>query len=311
MPLHPDTLIADLASRQHGRVARRQLLGRGLSDAWVKRRVRSGHLIPEFPGVYLVGHRNPSIDGRLISAALACGARARLTHLSTLMALRVIPYAPGAVHVAVPPGGPHERRGVIVHRLALDIGERTSVRGLPCTSVDRALMDSAPLLSRRQLERACDEAAFLNLLSPTRARQYLATRAGYRGAALLRSVLDEHDVGTTRTMSELEERFLALCDEAGFPRPVVNQWTQTGSDVPKLDFVWFAFGLVVETDGRAAHDIVTVQRRDARRDAVTGIAGFHVLRFTWWDVTRDGHRVIATLRPLLCPASRRLSDRGR
>ncbi|MBA3338276.1 MAG: DUF559 domain-containing protein, partial [Geodermatophilaceae bacterium] len=100
----------------------------------------------------------------------------------------------------------------------------------------------------------------------------------------------------------LEERFLALLDGARLPRPVVNRWTSVDGATPKLDFVWFDLRLVVETDGRAGHDIVTVERRDAARDAATGTAGFRVLRFTWWDIVHDGHRVLATLRPLLAAA---------
>lgn len=296
---HPDQIVARLAARQHGRVSRRQLLAHGLSSDWIRRRVRSGHLIREHAGVYAVGHTSLVIAGRFQAAVLACTGVAHLTHHSTLMALRVIPYVPGQVHVAVPPGGPHERRDVRLHRLSLTAAETTTVHAIPCTTAERALMDCAPSLSRRRLERACDEAAYLKLLSPTRARRLLELRSGHRGASLLRAVLDEHAVGTTRTASELEERFLALCDAAGFPRPVVNRHTPTASGSFKLDFVWHAARLVVETDGRAAHDIVTVERRDARRDAATGVSGYTLRRFTWWDVVHDPYRVAATLRPLL------------
>ncbi|MCW3015347.1 MAG: hypothetical protein JWO02_2439 [Solirubrobacterales bacterium] len=299
MVCHPDAVLADLASAQHGRVARRQLLARAISRHWIDHRVASGHLIKEYAGVYVVGHQTSTIAGRMMGAVLACGPRGSIGQLSGLMALRILPYAPGTLHVVVPPGSLRAHKGVAVHRADLWPSELTEVGGIPCTTAVRALMDSAPLLSRRELERACDEAAFLKLLSPTRARRYLRARAGHRGAALLRSVLDEHAIGTTRTMSELEERFLALCDAAGFPRPIVNRRTQTADGVPKLDFVWYAFRLVVETDGRAAHDILTVERRDAERDAALSTADFRVLRFTWWDVVHDAARVTAILRPLL------------
>ncbi|MCW2959379.1 MAG: hypothetical protein JWP18_2182, partial [Solirubrobacterales bacterium] len=274
------------------------------SRHWIDNRVATGHLIKEFAGVYVVGHRVPSPRGALMSAALACGAESALGSLSCLEVMRILPPArSGPIHVVVPPGSARRHRGLRVHRMRLMPTERTSVRGIPCTTAVRALMDGAVLLGRRGLERACDEAAYLKLLAPTAARAYLCDRAGHRGAALLRAVLEEHDIGTTRTASELEERFLALCDAAGFPRPFVNRRTARLDGAVVIDFVWAAFRLIVETDGRAGHDIVTVERKDARRDADAATAGFRVLRFTWWDVVHDPHRVTAILRPLLTQAA--------
>jgi hypothetical protein len=296
---HPDAIVADLAERQHGRVARRQLLRAGLTRGWVDRRVHSGHLLVEHHGVYAVGHRSDVPAAHLMSGVLAGGEDARLSHLATLMAFRVLPYAAGPIHLCIPRGTSRSRAGLRIHHAVLAPAEMTRVHGIPCTSVDRALLDSALLLGRRRLERACDEAAYLRLLAPSRTRAYLETRAGHRGVQLLRSVLDTHDIGSTRTASELEERFLALCDAAGFPRPVVNRVRTTRGGAPRVDFIWAAFRLVVETDGRAAHDILTVERRDAVRDRDLGIEGFRVRRFTWWDVVHDGARVTAALRPLL------------
>ncbi len=293
-----------MAALQHGRVARRQLLAEGFSRHWIDNRIASGHLIREFAGVYVVGHRLPTLDGALMSAALACGPDGCVGSLSCLQAMRILPPARSRpVHVVVPPRSARRHRGLQVHRMTLLPSERTVVRGIPCTTAVRALMDGAVVLGRRRLERACDEAAYLRLLAPTSARAFVDERRGHRGAALLRAVLEDHDIGTTRTSSELEERFLALCDAAGFPRPVVNRRTAGPHGVVVLDFVWVAFRLVVETDGRAAHDIVTVERRDARRDADAATAGFRVLRFTWWDVVHDPHRVTAVLRPLLAPSA--------
>jgi hypothetical protein len=39
------------------------------------------------------------------------------------------------------------------------------------------------------------------------------SRSGRRGSGLLASVLAVHEPGSTRTLSELEEQFLAFCDD--------------------------------------------------------------------------------------------------
>ena len=52
-----DKVVARLATKAHGVVARRELLAAGLSERQVDRRLERGALIVEFPGVYRVGHR--------------------------------------------------------------------------------------------------------------------------------------------------------------------------------------------------------------------------------------------------------------
>src|SRR5215212_10751833 len=49
-------VAAEIARRQHGVVARRQLLGTGVTGSAIDRLVRSGWLHPLHRGVYAVGH---------------------------------------------------------------------------------------------------------------------------------------------------------------------------------------------------------------------------------------------------------------
>jgi hypothetical protein len=72
-------VVADIAARQHGVVARRRLLGAGMTAREIERRVGSGALLGEFRGVYRVGHRAPSVEARYTAAVLACGEKAALS----------------------------------------------------------------------------------------------------------------------------------------------------------------------------------------------------------------------------------------
>lgn len=69
-----------LAERQHGRIARRQLLELGCSRGWITGRIASGFLIPEHSGVYAVGVLRDDVLGRAMAAVLACGPGALLSH---------------------------------------------------------------------------------------------------------------------------------------------------------------------------------------------------------------------------------------
>ena len=61
---NPDVEISRIAARQHGVVSVRQLRLVGLDKHSVTRRVRAGRLHPVHRGVYAVGHRSISQEGK-------------------------------------------------------------------------------------------------------------------------------------------------------------------------------------------------------------------------------------------------------
>jgi very-short-patch-repair endonuclease len=176
----------------------------------------------------------------------------------------------------------------------LDARDVTSVGAIPCTTVARTLVDLAGVVTRRELERACERAEQLRVFD-LGALVAALDRAGPRpGVAALRSLLAE-GLGETHTRSELEERFLELCRSAGLPRPQPNAWL----GVLEVDFLWSAQRLVVETDGRAFHGTPQAFERDRDRDRRLLLAGYRVVRFTWRQVTGTPEVVAETVRALL------------
>jgi hypothetical protein len=85
--------------------------------------------------------------------------------------------------------------------------DRELVRGIPCTSIPRTLLDLASVLPPRALERACDQAEVLRLLDKD-AMDELARSRGRRGVRVLRTVLAAGDLGENIPRSQLESRFL-------------------------------------------------------------------------------------------------------
>ena len=70
--------MARIASGQHGLVTREELLAAAVSADGIKRQVAKGALIPEYRGVYRVGHRAPSREARYMAAVKAGGPEALL-----------------------------------------------------------------------------------------------------------------------------------------------------------------------------------------------------------------------------------------
>src|SRR5881227_3641901 len=94
--------IARIASRAHGIVTRAELLDCGISEGEIKRRLRKGILLPEYPGVYRVGHRAPSVEARYMAAVKACGSGAKLSGRAAGHLLGLVKGAAPAPEVTTP-----------------------------------------------------------------------------------------------------------------------------------------------------------------------------------------------------------------
>lgn len=70
-----------------------------------------------------------------------------------------------------------------------------------------------------------------------------------------------------------------------------------------VDFLWREALLVVELDGRKSHGTRRAFQADRDQDGRLVVAGYQVLRFTWWDVTCRPAVVADRVRRLLAIAA--------
>ena len=98
----------------------------------------------------------------------------------------------------------------------------------------------------------------------------------------------------------LEERFLALCQDAGIRLPEVNVKV-CGLMV---DALWPGDRVIVELDGHQAHAGQTAVERDRGRELMLRTAGYLLLRYSWQQVTREPEAVAGDLRRALGVESR-------
>jgi hypothetical protein len=291
--------LAALATVQHGVVARQQLLALGFSPDQIQRMLASERLHRLHHGVYAVGHRKLTVRARWMAGVLACEPDALLGHRSAAALRQIRRTSLSYVEVTAP--GRHINAGIrtyVCRRLAPQ--DRDEIDGIPCASVALTLLQLAAVVPRRQLERACDEAEVQRLFDLAAVEDVLARFAGCRGAAQLRAVLDEHEIGTTLTRPGLEERALKMCDRAGIPRPHVNVLLTCRPGVAwEVDFLWRAQRLVLETDGNRFHRTGRQIERDRRKEADLVRAGYRVLRATYWQVEHDARSVTLMLEAAL------------
>ncbi len=279
-----------LAGRQHGVVARRQLLALGFNSREIEHRVARGRLHLVMRGVYAVGRAQLTPQGRWMAAALVCGEGAALSHRSAAALWKIGTEKRGVIDVSVSRLCKVRRRGLRVRsrpRLApADIVVRDRI---PVTSIARTLVDLASELGPLRVERAVNEADKQDLTDPETLRRTLDDYAGEPGVRPLRALLDKRTFRLSD--SDLEIFFRPIAAAAGLPIPLSKQ-VLNGFEV---DFFFPELGLVVETDGLRYHRTPSTQTRDAQRDRAHILAGMSPLRFTHYEIKHEPSSVRAEL----------------
>lgn len=293
--------VWELAGRQHGVVARAQLLDLGMSGEAVRHRLRCGRLHRLAQGVYVVGRPDVTQHGRWMGAVLACGPGALLSHRSAAALWGLLPVRPGPIDVAVPADVARRRPGIRVHRkVGVGEGVRRFVEGIPVTDPVATLVDLATCVSDKELEAAVNEADHLDLIDPGGLRGALGSHPGQPGVGRLRTLLDAHTFVLTDT--ELERRFLPIARLAGLPLPQTQVWLSGR----RVDFHWPELGLVVECDSLRYHRTPAKQTNDLRRDQEHMLAGRTPLRFSHYQVRYEPAHVQQMLKTM----ARRLRGNG-
>jgi very-short-patch-repair endonuclease len=274
----PDRAIAAVASRQETLITRRQLFALQLSRSAIDYSVMRGRLTVVHRGVYGVGPGPLSPAAILLAAVLACGEGALLSHFSAAARWGMVPARDGDVDVMVIARESGRRRaGIRVHRTAhLDPCDATRRDRIPITSAARALVDIAPRLGDRGLERAFDH-GFKSRVLTRHAVGLTADRLLHRpGARRVAELAAAELPASTETRSRIEERFLRLVRAGGLPEPELN--VPLGDYV--VDALWRELGLVVEIDSYGFHGTRRSFESDRERDVTLGGVGWRVMRFT-------------------------------
>lgn len=297
-----DRAIADIAEAQHGVVARSQLTAAGLGRRAIGHRLECGRLQRVERGVYAVGHRVRSSETIWMTAVLAAGAVAVLSHRSAAALWGLRGSSRRRTDVTVP--GPRRSRSLVeFHQAMLPPDEVTVCSGVPVTTVPRTLLDLASVVERRHVERAIQEADVRRLHDPLSLLDLVARYPGRRGTPLIKAILADGRVGGGVPRSELEGRFLAFLDRFTLPRPEVNANLCVRGRWVEVDCLWRSARLIVELDGRATHDIPTAFERDRARDRRLSVEDWRVIRVTWRQLHLETRALAEDLRTMLMPVA--------
>jgi len=139
---------SQLATRQFGSIARRQLLAVGFTPTRVRVWARSGRLYARYPEVYAYGRSDLSTEGELSAALLFAGPGGALGGIAALWWLGLLERRPDLIHVDAP--GRRTSRDDVRIRHPGEV-RRVWVRDLPVVALPQALLASSEQLRHDSL----------------------------------------------------------------------------------------------------------------------------------------------------------------
>ena len=288
----PSLDLQILRAARHSVITTDELLALELSHSDIGYRLDVGRLHRKHKEVYAVGRPDLTLDGEFLAAVLACGPRAKLSHLS---ALRKWDLRRGGTHRidVTAPRTIKPKRGIRLHRpLNLDDLDATELDGIPITSVAQTLLDVAAPAHRLNVGKLLHEAEVQQVLDMRAIWAVLARSPRAAGARRLEAAFREE---APFTRSDLEEATLALFRSYSVPEPETNAWVSDGEKLVEVDFLWRRFRLVVEVDGARYHATRWRRRQDAAKTAALRAQGWTVLRFPDLEINGTPARVAATI----------------
>jgi very-short-patch-repair endonuclease len=307
-----DGRLVELATRQHGVVSRRQLVGLGMGRRAITKRLARGFMRTIHSGVYAVGAAALTQEARWTAALLACGWDGRtgqgvpaavLSHRSAASLWGLVRNAPALSEVIMASGRRSIRRGILTRCMFLRADEIEFVRGIPVTCAARTAFDLAAIArDQRELERAWNELEARRLTSRVSVPQLLERYPGRPGTPALRALLGSDDPGGV-TRNDFEEAFVTLLDAHGLPRPSLNADLQIRGRFIEVDCLWRPERLALELDGRDVHARKAAFESDKLRDRQLLVEGWRPARVTWAQLRDEPEAVAADLRALLRPAA--------
>lgn len=264
----PTSPILELAGTQGGHVNRAQLRALGLPESRIDYLVRSRWLLPVHHNVYAVGRRSTNPLDLCHAALLAIGERCALAGWSAAALWGVRGEWRFPLEVITPLD--HRVGGLIVHRSGLlTRGDITVQHGLTVVAPALAVLQIAPDLTKKQLERTIDDLRLNRYLKLADLAAIPPRFPRHPGAARLRQVLRIAHEEPTRSPWEQDWRPFAA--RLGLPAHAMNVELREHLGRPEIpharpDVLFLPARLIVQLDGWETHGTPWAFEEDRESD---------------------------------------------
>ena len=273
--------LADVALEQRGLLTRGQCLSAGMTDRAIRWRLQRHRWMTVHHGVYLTIPGRDDWHTTALAAQLAVPDSAWSSRTAAFVQ-GLLRYPPPQIQLVVaadrrvtcPPGVDVRRR--------LDVDRAVDQLHWPWrTVVAETILDVGSTASEDTLLAMLGRAFQRGLVTEEAVRAALDLRRGHRHRALLDDVLAMASDGAE---SAMEVRYVRDVERA-HGLPVGRRQRPTpGGGAQRHDIGYDEQRVLVELDGRLAHEGFEAQQRDGRRDRRGATRGWLTIRAYWTDV---------------------------
>ena len=303
--------IRELMAKQAGTVGYDQLTTAGLRPKSIVTRLDSGELYlrtGDWPpknsqstkgsrrsalpsrGVF-TAHPGPlNLDALRWRAVLAAPGGGHLSDVSACALHNLIRQPSKTMHVLHLGGDWRSPTGIIGrHTTHLPSTDRTKVKGLPTSTISRAVLDAARRVDAELLDDLLDRAVELRVYNELDFRRVMKERPSIPGVEALEDAIARLDEKSGEFRSTFERKTTRLVQTSTrIPAPVVNVLVEGF----RPDLHWWKTRAIVECDGADYHRSLDQVLADEQREEILSRLGYVILRLRWSQVRYEQERTL-------------------
>ncbi len=289
---------------QYGLISRDQAR-RHYSDYQIQARVRRGEWLQVQPKVYRHAAAPDRWEARLLAGVLSTSGLAGLRCGAALWGLELYHQPPP--EVVVPRGIRTRRDGVRLHTTTQwDRVDAVVRRGIPCTGLERTILDCGDVVGPRTVERLAESAIRQRLTTWPRLALCLQrhSRSGRNGCGVLRRVLERRIEDATVPLSDFSRLVVNLLEDAGLPTPEIEYpiCDEQGNHVLQVDLAWPRLKKCWELDGLAFHFARDAVERDRRTRNKVKELGWNMQEILWSMYANEPAELVSLAGRFLTPS---------
>jgi hypothetical protein len=295
--------LSDHAAQRHGVFTRAEATVLGVSDRSIDSRSADGRYERLEPGVYSVGGAPDTIMRRIAAAVASFPGLSAASHQTAAELWGLTNRGIKQIEVVTTRWDRVHRDTVRVHEsldlLPIDVVEH---HGIPTTSPVRTVVDlgaSNKWLVESGLENGIRQGLYT--LDHVAAFVARVGKRGRRGVGVIRPLIEDRRRWDDVTESVLEDLFRKTVTAAGLPDPQPQYILRDtyGEFVCRADFAYPDARILIELDSEKHHLDRMTFRLDRAKQNRAALLGWTVLRYTWWDITKEPGRIWAEVNAAL------------
>lgn len=283
--------VEQIFADQRGLITRHQAGAAGLRPGQIRYRVNHRRWHRVHRSVYR--HAAVPVDWHQQALAAVLASEGVASHRTATVLWGLDMFSQPAIEVTHAHGRrAREVDGAIVHRSTQWSARQEALRmAIPCTGIERTIMDAAGTMSVDMTERLAEDAVRRRLTSFGALATYLCWhgKQGRTGCGNLRRMLLLRAPNASLPLSDFSRRVTQLLSRSGVATPVLEHkvYDSTGNFIMQADLAWPERRKIVELDGLAWHFGRADVERDRRKRARARSEGWRIHEVLWSMYAED------------------------